>query len=436
MRFARRATRVAGSDDGFGLPEVLVALFIFALMSLGLLHTLTSVMSLSRDARARQVATNLAAQAIDRAREVDNLFDVLDSTEVIVLNGDEFTVHQSSQWVSDPSVDLQCGAGGGILRYKRVNIEVTWENMNTGTSPVRSDTVINPDDRLNDPSKGTILVSVTKGDGSGSGGVSVSATPISGGAAVTPVTTDSEGCAYMLQVVPGDYRIQVSKSGYVGVDQQAVARRDVTVTQGTSASASFQYDLASRYTVHLASNTPGAVEVATDMPVTFMSTYGLSVMSGVAGRDRAWNLHPFASGYTAYAGSCEAGDPEAWPPLVVGTDTFVGQRTPAVGVPPGDAITFPVPTGLVQVTITSGGYVRAEAVADPDLEHPGCSATVNLHFGNALGVRTLALPYGSWRIYSGTSSSQNTAVATITPLSLGEFVGGVLTLDPREVVAP
>ena len=442
MSNARLVPR-ASSDDGMGLPEVLVAMLIFALVSLGLLHSILSIMTTTRDARLRQVALNLAAQAIDEARSRDDLFNLLDSTTSVPVGSDVFTVTMSTEWVSDPSVDLACGAGGGVLRYKRVNVEVTWANMRPVTEPVRADTVINPDARLNDPSKGTILVSVIRGDGSGSGGVTVSAVPLSGGPAPTPVTTDAEGCAYMLQVTPGDYRIQVSRSGYVDVNQQPSASRDVTVIQGSSASASFQYDQSAMYTAHLASNSATAPEVSADMPVTFVSTYGNATLAG-SGRDRSHSLHPFASGYTAFAGSCTAADPEAWPDRVDAGVTYVGSRAPAVGTAAGGSAWLDVPTGLVTITLggaSTSGYLRFESAAGPAGD-PGCVTTVNLYLtGNGTGARTIALPYGSWKVYRGGSSlSSRTTVVTagVVPVTLGTFTPatGILTLDPREVPAP
>lgn len=444
MSVRRRVRRALSGDDGMGLPEVLVAMLIFALVSLGLLHTLLSVLSTTRDARSRQVALNLAAQAIDEARSRDDLFNLLDSTTTETVGNETYTVTIDTEWISDPSVDLACGAGGGVLRYKRVNVEVTWPNMRPVTEPVRADTVINPDARLNDPSKGTILVSVIRGDGSGSPGVTVSAQPLSGGATPASVVTDAEGCAYMLQVTPGDYRIRVSRTGYIDVAQQPQATRDVTVTQGSSASASFQYDLAAAYTVQLASNAGALVpEVSADMPVTFVSTYGWSTIAGT-GRTRTHSLHPFASGYTAFGGSCDAADPESWVPRVDAGITYVGVRAPTAGTTPGGSASLSVPMALV--TVVPGGtstssYLRFEAVAAPAGEHAGCSTAVNLYFGAGAGPRTIALPYGSWRVYRGGSSlSSRTTLLTggITPISLGSFdpSTGVLTLDPREVPAP
>lgn len=433
---SRGEMRGAG-DEGFSMAEVLAAMLIFALLSVGLLHTLLSIMTVSRDARARQVATNLASAQVDRAREKTNLFDLLNETHTETVDDIDYTVSMTSQWVSDPSVTLNCGAGGGVLRYKRINVEVTWPNMRASTKPVRADTLINPDTRINDATKGTILVSVLNGEGAGSAGVSVSATPISGGAGVPSVTTDAEGCAYLLQVEPGNYRIKVARTGYVDVDQQADPAVDVTVTAGNSVAASFQYDLAADFTAHLASNAASAVAVPKDMDVSFVSTYGTSVMSGPTGQDRTFALHPFASGYSAFAGTCAAADPQLWPARTDGTNEYVGERPAALAVAPGGSATIDVPMGIVQLSAAeSGKYLRAVAESDPAGEHPGCTTTVELHFDPVWGVPTIALPYGSWSLYSGTWSSQTTVVSTMTPLTEGRVDAGVLTLDPRTVVVP
>ena len=53
------------NEGGFTIAEVMVALMIFALMSIGVIYSVISMLQISRDARNRQVAANLAAQEID-----------------------------------------------------------------------------------------------------------------------------------------------------------------------------------------------------------------------------------------------------------------------------------------------------------------------------------------------------------------------------------
>ena len=235
MRTLRDRLAQARDEDGVTLIEVLMAMLIFAIVSTGLIFTMLSVLSLGRDSRARQVAANLAAEDIDRTREEKDIFDLQDKSYTRALNGDTFHVDRDTSWVSDPDLEFQCGAGGGALRYKRVNITITWDGMRGGTEPVRADTVLDAKDRINDPTRSTLLVSVLNGEGLGSQGVSVSAQPttaagVAVGAALPSVLTDAEGCAYVLKAPPGNYKITVSKTGYVDINQSTAPSVQLSVS--------------------------------------------------------------------------------------------------------------------------------------------------------------------------------------------------------------
>ena len=118
----RRLTIAAHDDRGMSLPEVLVAMVIFAIISSGLLYTMLSVLALGRDSRAREVALNLAAEEIDISRGFADVFALQDATRSLDLNGDTFTVDRTTRWVSDPEIDLQCGSGGAPLRYNQDDV--------------------------------------------------------------------------------------------------------------------------------------------------------------------------------------------------------------------------------------------------------------------------------------------------------------------------
>src|SRR6478735_10412073 len=161
----------SSADDGMSLVEVILAMVIFALVTSGLVYAMLSVMTVTRDARARETATNLAAEEIDLSRAVANVFNLLDQSRTVTLNGDVFDIERKTQWVSDPDADFSCGASGGgagsALRYKRVNVTVTWGGMRSGSAAVSTSTVVNPSEHINDPTKGTILVSVLNAAGTG-----------------------------------------------------------------------------------------------------------------------------------------------------------------------------------------------------------------------------------------------------------------------------
>lgn len=447
----RHAVVAAGQDGGFSLAEILVAMFVFALVSVGLLHTLTMTLTTTRDSRARQVAANLAASEIDRAREESDLFALVPVTRAPLQVGtDIYHVARQTAWVSDPSADFDCGAGGsGSLRYKRVSILVTWDGMKASTAPVRADTLIDPKERINDPAKGTILVGVLDGAGTGSPGVTVTATPLfPGGVAPAAQVTDAQGCAYLLKVVAGgDYSVNVSRAGYVDVNQATSSSIVVGVAAGTSASAGFQYAEAATYIASYATNTTELnVQRPNNLTTSFVSTTGSYAAAGtVSGADRTFALHPFASGYSAFAGTCTAADPAEWPAATL--PNREGQRQSPVAAEPGGAVNVPVWMGIVKVDLgsTTTRSLKAVSTQNVGVGDPGCAATTTLTFGDALtsGQATIALPYGSWDLFYGDSGSSTQATA-ITAAQMAAVVadpgtasvdaGGTVTFDPRVVI--
>lgn len=457
----KRLTANASRDDGMTLVEVMVAMLIFAIVSMGVIYTMLSVMTIGRDSRARQVAANLAAEAIDRAREEDDIFQLLDGTYTRELNGDRFTVTRTTAWVSDPDSDITCGGGGEALRYKRVNVEVSWDNMRAGSTPARSDTIIDPKNRINDPTKGTILVSVVKGDGLGNAGVTVTARPTDAagnptGAALPPAQTDAQGCAYLLRVDPGDYQVSISKPGHQDIHHVATPTDTTSVAASATASVAFTYDELSRLRLTYAPGADPGTRVASTTPTTLISTYGITTPSGSGGNPRTFDVFPFASGYDVLAGryapyrevddgaggttvlGCLSPDPAEWPG---------GERAAATPAPPGETSNGHVHMGLVELAvggIPSSGqrYVLARAVATPPAEtgDPGCVETYEFRFDSGTlsssGTAVIALPYGTWELYRGGSSPTTRITGEqMTPLTNGRVNGSgtsaTVTMDPR-----
>lgn len=451
--------RLHRDEAGLSIVEVVVAMFIFALISTGTLYTMVSVLQTTRDSRAQQVASNLAAQDIDLARDYKNLFQLLPTTYTVPLNGDTFTVKRETEWVSSAGNDVQCANGGATLSYKRVNVTVTWDNMKSSTSPVRSDTVIDPKSRITDPSKGTILVFVRTASGTGSEGVIVTAAP-SGtpNGAQTPspssIATDASGCAYILKVTPGNYDISVSHpSGkYVDEKQQAVASKNLGVQANSTASVGFQYALGGTIAASYASNyvNPLRPVVAGNMPTLFSSTYG-SFMAPRAPGD-AFLLHPFPSGYQITGGDpagCLAIDPQLWLPSLLGKRA---EPTPTGAASSGGTTLVGIPLGVVEITATQAGgngWLRAVSVTNPLDGQPPCLTETTLRFGNVIpaiaGEKvTVALPFGSWKFYADSSENASPLLSldvvglngktSIVNLTEGSVtLASIVTLDPRTV---
>ena len=440
-------TQQLDSDDGFTLVEVIVAMLIFTIILTGFLYTMTASLTSTRDTRARVVAANLASQQIDVLRSAGSAFDVTDSSRDIELNGDTFHVKVLTEWITTAGSAAACEAGGAIasLAYNHVTVEVTWDNMREGARPVYSDTNLTPRTKINDPALGTVLVGVINAAGTAVAGARVSLTPSGGLAAAT---TDSDGCAYLLKVPPGDYTVSVAKTDHVNEQQIATPTATVKVTAGGSSRVSFAYDHATRYKVSYAPGLPAGVKIPNNLTTSFVSSYGSFAMgAATADLTKTFSLFPLASGYSVLAGRysetpanpsthCLTPDPGQW----LQEPTKVGHRPDPVAGAPGAVVTVSVPMVEVILPAVSGSNTSLKAVyVAGGAGDPGCGGTTTYTFGPVLKASkvSIALPYGSWRLFHGDASSQTTPITTGISVPAKGSVNpatGVVLLDPR--VAP
>ncbi len=434
-------------DSGFTLVEVVVAMLVFAIIATGFIYVATSALVSTRDTRARVVAANLASQRIDFVRS-QNALDVRNVTDTVTLNGDTFHVKTSWAWATAGGGSATCESGptaGGAFTYKKVTVKVTWDNMPSPDQAVYSDTSMVPKTKINDVTRGTVLVGVIDASGVGVSGVTVSLTPANG---VASVTTDSDGCAYLLKVPEGDYTVSIAKAGYVNDQHVDKPTATVPVTKGGSSRVSFAYDRAATFTATYAG---GTASLPTNLTTTLLSTYGnRQVAATTNANPKTFALYPIPSGYSFVAGafaenpgdvaaSCLAPDPGAW----AETSTTIGHRPDAVGAAPGGTVPVAVSMGVVRLTglTGAGSFLTAVYVGGGDGD-PGCGyATKPTYtFGNTTIVSnaaTLALPYGTWKIYRGTTpgavTSQITSGITVTTVGMVSGTGPatIVTLDPR-----
>lgn len=459
-----------GSDAGLTLIEVMFALMIFAIISVSVAFSLTSSLVSTRDSKAREVAANLAAQDIDNARSTSDVVSVRDKVFTQTIDGIDYTVTRSTGWVTNAGASSTCGLGGsGSLLYKHVNEWVTWTGARTSTTGVQSDTLISSSGRLNDPTMGTIFVSVLSANGAGVGGVTVSVSPADtnpNGATIpgtAPTLTDNDGCSYTFKASAGNYKVSISSLGgnYVSNTQLAtVSKPNIQVTTGDSTAVAFQYDLAGNFDVTYGSNGPAAtVQFPTALPVNFVNSTGVfsPIVQIPPSKLLVQQLHPFASGYTIFTGgytppsadtagapnpSCVSPDPQAWGPNSAGVR---GHRQPAVATVPGGTVNVGVPMGIVTVTSPTNVYLTAvSAQADASVGDPGCSSSLGMSysFGTVTSATStaIALPFGTWQLYSGSSMGSLSTIVPSSAVSLpagspSNTGSGVFTLDPR-VIAP
>lgn len=446
------ALRDANPDDGFSLIEVVVAMLVFATLAVGIAFSLLSVLAMTKEGRARAIATNLAAQEIDLDRSASDVFTLGDVTRTLTNASGTFRVNRTTQWVSGAGGGTGCGTGTGVLQYKRINVSVTWDGMRAEAAPVRTDTVLAPKNLINDPALGTLIVATLAAGGAGSSGVSVSAAPTAGVAgntavAVSGAATNAQGCSYLLKVVPGTYDVTVSRAGYIDNRQVATTTKatNIPVAAGTSASAGFVFDQSGSFSVTYASNNgSGSLQFPTNVDTSFLSTGGVYVSAAtVPAASRTFQLFPSPGGYAVMAGKyvaptqssagCISADPEAWP----ATSTLAaGVRTQST-----TTATAGLPMGLITLTGASGKFVTAVSAAGAGTGDPGCTVPMTYTFDALAASGKIALPYGSWALYTGLSKgAQTTLIAsasiTVAAPSVVSGTTKVVTLDPRVVKTP
>ncbi|MBN9605869.1 MAG: hypothetical protein J0G30_04595 [Actinomycetales bacterium] len=465
MRTLRdRLMRLAQPEAGLSIVEVLVAVMVFMIVSVGIAYGTIASLRLSRDAQSREVATNLAATEIDVVRQIGDPLAVVDASSTASVDGISYTVARTAKWVDSAGNASSCGVGGAPLKYKAVNVTVSWSGQLAGNLSISSDTILAPESRLNDPDAGTLLVRVVGADGLPRSGVAVSASPTSGGAAVSLPATDAQGCSFAFQVVPGTYTVGVSRGGYISDKQQSAPTVSSVVTAGTSTSQSFQYDQAGTFALsYQVAGSTGSLRLPSDLDLSFLNSYGVYVRSG--GSPSSVSLHPYPSGYSVVAGAyaaptdssagCVAPDPGSWPAGTVGGTAYAaGERQPAQAAAPGGSASVTVPMGGLVVGSANGYQFRATVVAPPSgTGDPGCATTKTYTFDMLTddGTATLALPYGSWKIearkfspywWGGGSWSSwgkpSGGLVSGTLSSLGQLLGTsggsdlIVTLDPRK----
>lgn len=442
-------------ESGLSLIEVVVAMMIFTIISTGLLYTMLNLLSVTRDSRARQVATNLAAQEIDLVRDANDIFKVGDRPTTVKLNGDTFKILRSSSWVVNGASTTACGTGStsatGTLRFKQVHVQVTWGGMREGALPVVSDTLINPNDRLSDPELSTILVSVQNDTGIGLAGASITATSTTGSNVYT-TTTDSQGCGFFLKVTPGSYNVVLTHSSGLYVDQKGVSAPSqlVEAVAGAAGSAPFIYDKAATFKVTYAPTSSAALP--TNLPTTLLSTRNPVTYTATSTTNpRTLSVFPSTDGYTPVAGipaQCPASDPTLWEANLLKAD---GVAAPLAAATSGTTtnVSLPLQTVRVKGLSGSGNYIVAmtKYLAPAD-GRPACAPggsdtgliTQYYRFAatNSSNV-TIALPYGTYEIHSSTTANFTPSSSTRinannldnAPTDAISVASSTVTFDPR-----
>lgn len=462
------------AEAGFTVVEVMVAMMVFAIMSVGIAYGIVNALTLSQSSRSRTTAVSLASQDIDGLRQVSaaSSTGIQQVTSIPANPGDApltktiggvvYTITRDVNWVDSTGATNACGsATGGYLAYKSIVETVSWKSRSKTLSTTMTSSIA-PASAVTSPGGGSITISVKTAAGVGNAGVAVKVTPVAGGTGTTltvqPDATNAQGCAVALNVQQGTYTVTASEPGGIDTNQnQPALQTPVTVVAGASAYVPFVYDQASALTLQYAS-TYGAT-LPQSMPTTLSSTGGGqdvitpwgATPTVTSATKTTVNVFPFGN-YAVYAGayssasgssSCLSPNPAAW--STPNAANQVGLAPSQVGTAPGQPASIsplPVMMGVVQVGgLNASTYVVAKTAATAGAGDPGCSAGTTLTFPtSSSGSQVLALPFGTWNLtfYSSLTGTVlnvlgGASVKNVTP---GTSTGGVLTgftvvVDPR-----
>jgi hypothetical protein len=459
----RLQARLARDESGLGITEVIAAVVILAIITIGMAYSMVTMTKLTYEATNRETAANLAAAEIDRINTVADVFNLHSSvTSSDPIDGIVYKITTSVAWVNTNGASGTCGGLGGNLQYKSVNVTVTWPQMLHGGG-VHADTVMAPQSRINDPSYGTILVSVLGVDGKPSSSVTVKVTPMTGDPDAKPITktipvTDIDGCSFVLKVSPGKYDVQIEKTAYIGTNQALKpVIQALQVSAGATATAGFDYDVASTFTLKYAANSNKTPALPSNLDTTYLG--GLAPYTANTPASPIKLYFP-ATGYDAIAGltsgtqgdlTCKSTDPLNW---AEDTTFYAGVRPFPVGSTLGGSGTLNIPMGVFTVKMPAQAYVTAVQQSTGPAGDPGCANPVTYSWAtryNSGVTQSFALPYGTWKLYYGSSapSVTNQLKTNITVndgvvqldangvmvkgiLGNSKVAGNVITFDPRQ----
>lgn len=453
LRIVDRLRAARESDEGFSIIEVMVAMTVFAMIAAGVAAGIVSTMYLTQDNRSREAALNLANQTLDAARSTKDVFTLDDDTSSQRVGNQDYTIKQTTNWINSDGSDNSCGAGTGVLAYKRVSVTVSWTN---GTSPQQKnvvlDTLVSPSSAVSSANASTIVVGVRTATGGPNSGVAVTITPVSGGATSLsnpPAATDANGCSYAVGVTPGTYTVSIAKAGNIDKTGAATPSATVTTNAGGVGNASFLYDQAVTVTAGGPLNLQDgfSAKLPTSLPLTYVHDDTVKTVTTTS-----TTLFPFAWKVIAgaYTATCTDVDPTAWPTannLTTAPSIFTATDGSTPGYNPTTATTATAraPMGVFDVkmggadTVLVATVKNTSAVTNGD---PGCNPSTTYSFTgmSPTTATTIALPFGTWTLRGSTSlggllSSNSQTVAAnpnVSNVNVSKS-GNVVTLDPRTV---
>ena len=393
-------------ERGMTIIELVIAVFVFALVASGVTVAMGTGLNLTRNNKNRSIAANLASAEIDTVRGIaySNFQSLAPGlvTGSRNVDGIDYRIDRESEWVSQGATTGACDTPGGTIpAYLRVTVEVSWPNM-AGAKPVRSQTILTPPVGAYDPNSGHISVKVLDAAGMPAAGHVVTVSGPGG----TKTQTTADGCAFFAYLDPGTYTVGLGSTGYVDRQGDSTPEQTAGVTVGQTASVQFDYDAAATLQLTLGQDPSNYPAGADNFPITIANPGLLPlperVVAGSGITRTISNLFPYPSGYQVWIGTCADNDPEGIDGA--GSPFHSGGIRQAVETSPGQTTTATIVMETVEISSVdaNGLPILGANVHAIHRSDPGCPGG-NLDLGstntppNKLSV---SLPYGNWSFTS------------------------------------
>jgi Tfp pilus assembly protein PilV len=437
------APRAAHDEAGFALVEVMVSAVLLVALALSTLAVLDRSQSTSSNNRSRAIASQLAQTEQDAIRQMpmSALAGGFNPGTIPKKVGEiTYDVTSSAQWVQDSGGPVTCSTNTGRVEYLSTSTTVTWPGMGS-IKPVVADGVVSPGVAALGANKGALTVLLSRADGTGTEGITVTVQGQSG-------VTDENGCAVIGNLDAGVQTLTYNTGGYVDENSKQPVSKPVTIGAGTIAQTTGFYDNPGTLAVTLASDgqggdgtwsgsegtVPGGKVSIDHANRAKPSVLPIDIDNTATKRNASAVLFPFDSPYKAYVGECSGNDPS--------NKLYLGNSGAGGGlVTSGATTTATLTMRTATVTLTGTGATTnpARVYFLPE-KADGKSNVMNVtecttKYGpwtTSTGVLKVSLPTGVWRVcvnFRQSASSSNWAQRKT-------IVAGALTDDEPLIVTP
>lgn len=362
-------------QSGIALIEALVSALLLTIVAAATFTYFSASTRATAQERHRAQANNLAEADLERMRSMPVTcpkaaptctysvasFVGTPQSQIVTQDATPYTVVSRAQYQNDPSISTDCSAGAGSRDYIAVSSTVTWPDIGS-RPPVTASSIVTPPSGSVVPNSGSLRINVVNAQGTGISGVTLTGSGTGGTQGSFSGTTNSAGCVLWKTVASGNYQVAVGGVAAGKVDKDGNPANQVVqnccgVPDQQSTTLTFLYD------------TPGAVGVSfrtrdySNQLVSASFDSMVFAQSGMSSGTRlfsvspavttinATQLFPFASPYSAFAGTC------------------TGSSTSAPGDNPNPTsqVPAPAPAAIPSFTVPAGGSASPQTIQMPSL---------------------------------------------------------------------